>query len=102
MHYYVHPFQLELHKLENMIVHVQHVNNQEVKQIADSRLFTSQAIGEEGGDTVTTKAIGEEGGDTVTTKAIGEEGGDTVTTKAVGEEGGDTVTTLAFGEEGGF
>lgn len=47
----------------------------------------------------TTQAIGEEGGN-MTTMALGEEGGYT-TTLAVGEEGGDRYTTLAVGEEGG-
>jgi hypothetical protein len=47
----------------------------------------------------TTLAVGEEGGGTVTTLAIGEEGG-CFTTFRVGEEG-PIYTTLALGEEGG-
>lgn len=37
-----------------------------------------------------------------TTLAIGEEGGGIVTTQAIGEEGGTPITTFAIGEEGGF
>jgi Ca2+-binding RTX toxin-like protein len=75
----------------------------------DEPIYTTLALGEEGGDgDVTTLAIGEEGGDfcppvdyfEATTKAIGEEGG-WATTFALGEEGGDWSTD-AIGEEGGW
>ncbi len=65
---------------------------------------TTQAVGEEGGDSFTTEALGEEGGfailtdDGILTQPGTEEG--IVTTLAVGEEGGST--TLALGEEGGI
>ena len=81
--------------------------------LPESDKYTTNAMGEEGGDMKTTLATGEEGGAMVTTNAIGEEGGHT--TFATGEEGGDSsppeikpyiekepeYTTLAMGEEGG-
>lgn len=70
-----------------------------------NRKLSTQALGEEGGDSATTKAVGEEGGSHYTTMALGEEGGSSadITTKAVGEEGGGSadITTKAMGEEGG-
>lgn len=77
------------------------------KSRATAQIFTTQAVGEEGGrPPVTTQAVGEEGGrPPVTTRAVREEG---VTTYVVGEEGGTTrvlreegATTQAVGEEGG-
>lgn len=66
-----------------------------------NRKLSTQALGEEGGDSATTKAVGEEGGSHYTTMALGEEGGGSadITTKAMGEEGGSSVT-YALGENG--
>lgn len=70
-----HPFDLELSELESVNFSVvEELTDEEAANIAGGTTFTTQALGEEGGD-VTTLALGEEGGD-VTTLALGEEGGD--------------------------
>ena len=51
MYYIHHPFQMELHKLENVVAQVRYVQNNVDNQLK---------IGE--GDKVTTQALGEEGG----------------------------------------
>ena len=66
--------------------------------------YTTQALGEEGGNSYVTKAAGEEGSN-LSTKALNEEGGlggnFDVPSKIIAEEGGDVKTTMALGEEGG-
>jgi hypothetical protein len=89
-----HPFELELCDLEAVEFNVvEELTDEEAANIGGGRKFTTQALGEEGGE-VTTLAVGEEGGG-VTTQALGEEGGvirppkpPFATTRALGEEGG--------------
>lgn len=66
--------------------------------LPESDKYTTNAIGEEGGDMKTTLAMGEEGGDKILPD-LGEQ--PKYTTLAMGEEGGSMVTTNAIGEEGG-
>ncbi len=84
-----HPFALNNAELASAKDSVRELNAEDINAVSGAcgPIYTTMALGEEGGD-YTTMAVGEEGGDTPTTMAIGEEGGD-YTTMAIGEEGGD-------------
>ncbi len=72
---------------------------------AEAQVYTTRALGEEGGRRPTTLMLGEEGGGRrPTTRMYGEEGGGRrPTTLMLGEEGGGRrhCTTRMFFEEGG-
>ncbi|MBD2776981.1 hypothetical protein [Iningainema tapete] len=92
-----HPFDLEISNLEIVLNFEEITDEQANKVVGGESVYTTLAVGEEGGD-ATTLALGEEGG-YKTTLALGEEGGD-FTTRSLREEGG-WATTYAVGEEGG-
>ncbi|BAY20347.1 hypothetical protein NIES2100_00880 [Calothrix sp. NIES-2100] len=69
-----HPFALNLSDLEMIECDFEeNLSEEEAVQVQGGTVFTTLALGEEGGE-VTTKALNEEGGE-VTTLALGEEGG---------------------------
>ncbi|AUS99897.1 hypothetical protein CLI64_05560 [Nostoc sp. CENA543] len=70
-----HPFDLNIADLEALNLETQELTDEEADQVTGGLkpIFTTLALGEEGGD-ATTLALGEEGGD-FTTLALGEEGG---------------------------
>ncbi|MDJ0616839.1 MAG: hypothetical protein QNJ63_08850 [Calothrix sp. MO_192.B10] len=75
-----HPFSLDITELESLAWEMTQLSNEEAEKVSGGTDVTTQAVGEEGGDTnpiATTQAVGEEGGDTnpITTAAVGEEGG---------------------------
>ena len=94
-----HPFELLLSELKTIDFQLEELSDEASEQVAGG-FFTTQALGEEGGnDKPSTKALGEEGG--ATTLALGEEGGNgKPSTKALGEEGGSNPLTALIGEQG--
>lgn len=77
---------------------MQELDKSQAEQVGGALMFSTMAVGEEGGGHLTTMIVGEEGPIYhPTTMAIGEEGDHRLTTLALGEEGGWPVAPVSIG-----